>query len=79
MRVVCHLREIRGDRPIRELEEITGISRGYLSLYECGRAFPPDDQRAQIEDAYGAPVARWYPPEVLFLLQLDREPIVEAA
>jgi transcriptional regulator with XRE-family HTH domain len=71
VRVPCFLRQIRGARPIRDVEADCGISRGYLSLYERGRAFPSDDQVPLLEEAYGAPAPEWYPPAVLLLIERD--------
>ena len=74
MRLICFLRDLRGDRSLRELETETGISRGELSLYERGIKLPIDKHVAILEDAYG-PRSRWYPPEVLVELQRgDGEP-----
>lgn len=82
MRVVCHLREIRGDRSLTEimdeLPQKSGLSRGLLSQLEQGRFFPRDDQRLMLEAAYGARVDSWYEPSLLVELQHDPSPQHEA-
>lgn len=69
MHVRCKLRDLRGDRTLRELEALTEISRGTLSKLERGVQFPLDKQIAQLERAYGAPLASWYDPWTLLALE----------
>lgn len=73
MRLVCHLREIRGRRSIREISEAAGLNRGMLSSIERGRALPTDKWLEPLERAYGAPRTQWWPPEVLLVLEYDNE------
>lgn len=65
MYIACHLREIRGKRPMREVEAEAGIHRGTLSMIERGRLLPTEAQIPQLEAAYEAPLHEWYPPFVL--------------
>lgn len=76
MRVVTHLREIRvaADLSLTEVEDLTGVGRGTLSKIERGVELPADKYVDALELAYGAP-AHWYPPEVLLLIQKDREEV----
>ncbi len=60
MRLRCRLREIRGDRPLRELESATGINRGELSRFERGVALPTEEQTLRLQDAYGVDHSQWY-------------------
>jgi transcriptional regulator with XRE-family HTH domain len=71
VQIACELRRLRGARTIRQLEQETGISRGQLSLYERGRAFPADKHVPLLERVYGAPLANWYPPRVVIELAPD--------
>lgn len=78
MRLKCHLHAIRGSRPLRELAEASGVNRGELSKIENGRALPKDEWIPAIEEAYGAPVDRWYdwrPPQ-LVAVEVDEEAAV---
>lgn len=69
MRVRCHLRDLRGKRPLSELEAETGINRGSLSQIESGRMLPHDKWLPALEAAYGAPKTAWYEPEVLLVIE----------
>lgn len=71
MRVPCLLRELRGDRSLREVEEHSGVSRGTLSKIERGQEFPLDKHVPALEQAYGAPASEWWPPAVLLLIERD--------
>jgi transcriptional regulator with XRE-family HTH domain len=71
MRVRCRLRVLRGDRSLRAMEAVTGISRGYLSRYENGKEFPRDHHVEALERAYGEPWTRWYGPHVVVELVTD--------
>jgi transcriptional regulator with XRE-family HTH domain len=68
MFVECRLREIRGERSLRELAKAAGLNRGDLSRLERGLRLPPDEWIEQLEEAYGAPRHDWYPPHVLLAL-----------
>ena len=69
MRVRCRLRELRGRRSIRDMAEATGVQPAYLSLLEQGRLLPSDSWRVALEQAYGAPLARWYEGHVFVSLE----------
>lgn len=69
MRLTCHLREIRGKRPISEIAENSGVHRGTLSRIERGQQLPSTDQIAKLEAAYGTPITGWYSSLALLALQ----------
>ena len=73
MRVRCKLRELRGDRSLRELARATGINHGRLSEIEHGHLLPRDDQLEQLERAYDAPRHTWYPDHQLLQFEHDEE------
>jgi hypothetical protein len=67
----CALRSTRGTRPIREMEDATGINRGTLSLIEVGRLLPTDGQVEPIERAYGLNFEFWYSRAALVAIVED--------
>jgi transcriptional regulator with XRE-family HTH domain len=71
VRIPCFLRDIRGDRSLREIEDIAGVSRGTLSRIENGRELPLDKHVPLLEQAYGAPASEFWPPAVLLLIERD--------
>lgn len=76
MRLQCKLRELRGERTLRDIEaaaEAAGhkVSPGTLSQIERGLQLPTDAQLAALEQAYGADVATWYEPRALLVIQAD--------
>lgn len=71
MRLPCRLREIRGARSLREIEDDSGVSRGTLSRIEQGRELPADKHVPTLEQAYGAAAHEWWPPAVLLLIERD--------
>ena len=73
MHLACHLREIRGKRPIREVEAESGVSRAYLSQIERGRMLPTEDQIPELERAYGVMLHEMYPAFVLAAVNRDDE------
>ncbi|MEZ5101207.1 MAG: helix-turn-helix transcriptional regulator [Thermoleophilia bacterium] len=73
MKLACALREIRGDRSLRDVAETAGVNRGLLSDLERGRRLAPDRIVRALEVAYGQPAHAWYPPEVLLVIQRDEE------
>jgi transcriptional regulator with XRE-family HTH domain len=74
MRVPSFMQQIRhgADLSLAEVRDLTGIDRGTLSRIERGRQLPADSEIAALELAYG-PAAQWYPPELLLLIQRDRD------
>lgn len=76
MRVQCRLRELRGNRSLREMSAATReagveISAGILSLIERGVMLAPDRHVAALEHAYGQPIESWYEPRLLLALEHD--------
>lgn len=73
MRVKCRLRDLREARglTLRQMEQETGISRGYLSRFERGRELPADQHVAALERAYGAPAESWFAPHVWIEIEPD--------
>lgn len=71
VRLVCHLREIRGERSLTEISDLSGLARGTLSKIERGIELPPDRDVPALEAAYGASAATWWPPEILLEIQKD--------
>ena len=82
MRLRCTLRHIRGDQPIRDFAEQTGVHRGTLSMIELGRLLPTDEQIPLLEAAYGVPFEDWYGSDLAarrLLLALESDEGVKAA
>lgn len=71
MRLLCHLREIRGERKLVELARASGVSEPELSKIERGIALPRDAWLESLEEAYGQPRHTWWPPEVLVAISGD--------
>lgn len=51
------LRELRGDKPQREVANDLGISYQALCNYECGIRIPRDEIKVQISKYYNVPIA----------------------
>lgn len=60
MRLLCHLREARGERAVADMARESGVSAAYLSQVETGRMLPKDEWIGPMESAYGLPFAQWY-------------------
>lgn len=73
MRVVSHMRALRGDLSLREVQDLTKVDKARLSEFENGRRFPTDLEAALLGPVYGN-AAGWYEPDVLLALQHDKEP-----
>ena len=71
MRLICHLRELRGKRTLAELARLAGVNDGELSKIERGVALPRDEQLAGLEQAYGAPRTAFYSEATLLAIQED--------
>lgn len=70
MRLVCHLRTIRGKRSLAELEAASGVSRGTLSRIERGQQLPTGEEQIRaLEETYGAAIEEWYSRRALLALQ----------
>lgn len=76
MRLVCHLRAAREARGLhlRQMEELTGVSRGTLSQIERGERLPKDRIVPVLEEAYGLPCIEWYFADCSFAIVRDDEP-----
>jgi hypothetical protein len=74
VKVRCYLRHHRGRCSLRDLTTIAGVkglNPGALSLIEQGRLIPRDSWIPSMEAVYGVPRTRWWPREVLTVLELD--------
>lgn len=71
MKVVCHLRQIRGSRTLAQISEQANVPVPALSQIERGVQLPRDTWLPGLEQAYGQPRHLWYPPELLLVLQAD--------
>lgn len=60
MRLVCHLRRLRGDRKLIDVSRETGIHIGELSRIERGIMLPPDDKLPVLEQVYGVSRGDFY-------------------
>lgn len=59
LRRECRLREIRGERPLRELGKITGVAASKLSELERQTRLPEVHELDGLELGYG-PRESWY-------------------
>lgn len=71
MKLICHLREIRGSRKLREISQASGVPISTLSLLERGQLLARDDDVESLEAAYGRPRTEWYAPAVLLAVSSD--------
>jgi transcriptional regulator with XRE-family HTH domain len=71
MRLICHLKEIRGKRSLQDIADASGIHRGTLSRIEAGQQLPRDEQIYAIGSSYGAPPTEWYSELGLLAIQED--------
>lgn len=71
MRVISHMRVLRGPLSLREVQDLTHVPPARLSEFENGRRFPTDQEAERITVVYGQP-AGWWNPDVLLALQLDK-------
>jgi transcriptional regulator with XRE-family HTH domain len=53
LRLLCHLREARGDRTLAEMARASGVANANLSMIETGRMLPRDEWIEGMERAYG--------------------------
>jgi transcriptional regulator with XRE-family HTH domain len=65
VRLSCRLRDLRGDRTVREVAAEAGVSASLISQLERGRALPKQDDVPGLERAYGAPAHSWWPAVVV--------------
>lgn len=70
MRLRCYLRELRGDRSIGDVVELTGLARGEVSMFERGHSVPRGPQVLAMRPVYGDPDG-WYPAMVKAVLYPD--------
>ena len=71
MRLICHLRALRGDRKLKTLSAESGVSIAYLSQIERGHMLPRDVWVDGLTRAYGADPTAWYPSPVLLAVSGD--------
>lgn len=71
MKVICHLRELRGDRTLKSVSDQSGIAISYLSQIERGTMLPRDEWIPALTAAYGAEVESWYASRTLLALAED--------
>jgi transcriptional regulator with XRE-family HTH domain len=82
VRLRCFLKEIRGERSLRDItahiEESTGhrLAPGDLSRIEQGIWLPKDELLPALVAAYGANVDDWYPDLVLLALETDDDKLL---
>lgn len=76
MRLRCRLRELRGNRSLRDVEEATKVNRGDLSRIELGRQVPTDEQMEALEPVYGPMTGWWDWRGPLVVMEMD-EPAAE--
>ena len=57
------LRELRGNRTIREISDLTGIGESALGMYERGERNPRDDVKLKLARVYGVSIADIFYPE----------------
>lgn len=57
------LRQLRGDRPAREVADALGISESALLMYERGERNPRDDIKIRIAHYYGVGVGDIFYPD----------------
>lgn len=60
----CRLRELRGERKLVEVAELSGVSPGSLSQLERGERLPRAAHLEGLERAYG-PQEDWYRVDIL--------------
>jgi transcriptional regulator with XRE-family HTH domain len=73
VRLRCFIHEGRGDRSLRQIAALTGVSAGELSLIERGRLLPTDDQVEAIERVYGIERIDWYHDWGKLAIEADEE------
>ena len=54
------LRELRGDRPAREVSDAVHISESALLMYETGKRNPRDDIKIALANYYGVNVGELF-------------------
>ena len=59
----ARLRELRGDKPAREVASAIGISESALLMYEQGNRNPRDDTKEALARYYGRKIAEIFYPD----------------
>ena len=54
--IAKRLRELRGERSQTEVAMAIGVTKGAISMYECGDRVPSDDIKVKLADYYGVTV-----------------------
>lgn len=76
--IPVNVRVLRGDKTLKQLAELTGLSISYLSDIERGRTLPSIDTLDKIFTACGATLVIGYqrdytPPDYLYIKRDDAE------
>jgi transcriptional regulator with XRE-family HTH domain len=67
----CTLRDVRGERTLREIATVSGVAVPVLSQLERGRILPRDRDIEPLERAYGVPFEAWFSPRTLTAMEED--------
>ena len=54
------LRDLRGDRTIKEVSEDLGISASALNMYELGERIPRDEVKVMLSKYYGFKIEKFF-------------------
>lgn len=57
------LRQLRGDRTMREISDATGIKESALGMYERGERNPRDDVKIRLARFYGVSLSELFYPD----------------
>lgn len=60
MHLLTNLREIRGNRSVKEIAEASGVNAASIRQIEQGRLLPRDAHLEGLERAYGRSWPEWY-------------------
>lgn len=71
MKLICHLRTLRGDRRLADVSAEAGVPIGQLSQIERGHLLPRDEWVPRLAAAYASEPADWYPANALRAISED--------
>ena len=60
LKIAEKIRNLRGDKPQREVAEALGVTAGALSMYESGERAPRDEIKIRIAKYYGTTVDAFF-------------------